>query len=102
MIAAGSALTSLAERIRRERILHGVTQKEMAIKVGLSRKAYLEFEKTGRGSTKTLVNTLFALGRQKELLDLIADQRDAESLEAFRRDQGPRRVRVRGSTGGVR
>ena len=84
-------LASLGERIKQRRLAAGLTQKTLADKAGVSRRALIELE-AGSGSTlQTLVRVLKAMGLGDSMATLVPVPR----ISPMSMLQGPR-IRKRG------
>ena|SRR5271168_5551760 len=90
---AGDYLETIASRVKRERLARNLPQREMARKIDLSPRAYQSFEASGRISLDGLVKIFFVLGKQNELLKLLPEVSEYQSLEDF--EQKHRRTRQR-------
>jgi len=97
IMQSGDYLQLIAERVKRERLSRNLPQREMARRIDLSLRAYQKFEATGHISLDALVKILFVLGRQNELLGLLAETASYRSLDEF--EQRHHQVRQRARPG---
>ena len=93
---ADEVLKTLGQRLRAQRLIQGLPQRELAQMAGLSLGALRKLESTGQCSLETLVRAVQALGLVDELQDLFMPKRQSiaqmEQAEvASRRQRAPRR-----------
>jgi transcriptional regulator with XRE-family HTH domain len=93
---ADEILQTLGQRMRAQRLIQGLPQRELAQMAGLSLGALRKLESSGRCSLETLVRAVQALGLVDELQDLFTPKRQSiaqmEQTEvASRRQRAPRR-----------
>jgi transcriptional regulator with XRE-family HTH domain len=93
---ADEILRALGQRLRAQRLIQGLPQRELAQMAGLSLGALRKLESSGQCSLETLVRAVQALGLVDELQDLFMPKRQSiaqmEQAEvASRRQRAPRR-----------
>jgi len=93
---ADEILQTLGQRLRAQRLIQGLPQRELAQMAGLSLGALRKLESSGQCSLETLVRAVQALGLVDELQDLFMPKRQSiaqmEQAEvASRRQRAPRR-----------
>ena len=93
---ASEVLQTLGQRVRAQRLVQGVSQRELAQMAGLSLGALRKLESSGQSSLETLVRAVQALGLVDELEDLFVLKRQSiaqmEQAEAVsQRQRAPRR-----------
>lgn len=82
----------LGERVRKLRIMHRMTQEDLAERAGVSVRAVRDLE-TGAGSkVDTLLRVLKAV-QSVDALDAIAPDIGVDPMAMLRRSRNPRRVR---------
>ncbi|MBT8036794.1 MAG: helix-turn-helix transcriptional regulator [Verrucomicrobiae bacterium] len=75
----------IGQRLRRQRLAKGWTQKELAERAGVSLSTLKLMEHEGKGSLQRLAKVAVALGIDGDLRALFSGQRSFESLEAVER-----------------
>lgn len=68
-------LQALGSRLRAQRLAQAITQRELALRAGLSLGALRKLEDNGHSSLETLIRTVIALGLTDELETLFVLQR---------------------------
>ncbi|MDQ1194330.1 helix-turn-helix transcriptional regulator [Agrobacterium sp. SORGH_AS 787] len=66
MLSPRDVIEGMAERMKRRRIEHGLTQRELASKSNVSYGSLRLFEETGKISLESLVKIAFALEAEAE------------------------------------
>jgi transcriptional regulator with XRE-family HTH domain len=87
-MAVSSHLRSLADRVRKEREIQKLTQREMARRAQMSLRSYQDFESTGNIALKKLATVLYVLGRENDLSGLVSAQPSYSSLDEFEKRIG--------------
>jgi len=86
-MAISSHLRSLADRVRREREVQKLTQRETARRAQMSLRSYQDFEATGNIALKKLAAVLYVLGRENDLAGLVASGPTYSSLDEFEKSR---------------
>ncbi len=88
---ANEVLRTLGQRLRTQRLIQGLPQRELAQMAGLSLGALRKLESSGQCSLETLVRVVQALGLVEELETLFTHKRQSiaqmEQAEAAGRRQ---------------
>ena len=91
-VSDGDALRTLVERVREQRLARNWTQSEMAVRCGLSRRAYQDFEfGEGNLTLRNLSRLLGVLGFTERLRELVPPSASKLTLDEVVR---PRRLRA--------
>lgn len=77
---APDIMRELAQRVRKRRKEHGLTQQDLASRAGMSYGSYKRFEQQGEISLRSLVGIALALGCEDEF-DLLFARRGYRSIE---------------------
>lgn len=93
---ANEVLQAIGQRLRAQRLIQGLPQRELAQMAGLSLGALRKLESSGQCSLETLVRAVQALGLVNELQDLFMPKRQSiaqmeQAEAASRRQRAPRR-----------
>lgn len=93
---AGEILQTLGQRLRTQRLIQGLPQRELAQMAGLSLGALRKLESSGQCSLDTLVRVVQALGLVDELENLFVHKRQSiaqmeQADAASQRQRAPRR-----------
>jgi transcriptional regulator with XRE-family HTH domain len=91
----------IGQRLRRQRLAKGWTQKELAERAGVSVSTLKLMEHEGKGSLQRLAKIAVVLGIDGDLRSLFSGQRSFDSLEAVertKRQRAPQRKSYRGKT----
>lgn len=92
LVSDRDALRTLVQRVRDHRLARNWTQSEMAVRCGLSRRAYQDFEfGEGNLTLRNLSRLLGVLGFTERLLELVPPPAPKLTLNEVVR---PRRVRA--------
>ncbi len=86
-MAVSSHLRSLADRVRKEREIQKLTQREVARRAQMSLRSYQDFESTGNIALKKLAAVLYVLGRENDLSGLVSAQPSYSSLDEFEKSR---------------
>jgi transcriptional regulator with XRE-family HTH domain len=92
----GEITKAVGQRLRRIRLLRGMTQQELAEHSGVSLSTLKLLEARGKGSLQRLARIAAVLGVDCELRELFRHSAGAESIEAVKRSErqrAPRRKR---------
>jgi len=94
--SASEILQSLAHRLRDQRLVQGLPQRELAEKAGLSLGAVRNLERNGASSLETLVRVVQTLGLVTELDELfrlktLSIAQMEKNAQATQRQRAPRR-----------
>ncbi|MCK5293646.1 MAG: helix-turn-helix transcriptional regulator [Arcobacteraceae bacterium] len=84
----------ISNKIKKIRIVQNYTQREFALKAGVTLSTYRTFEKSGQGSFETFIKIIGALGRINEL-DKMLILETFSPIEAFQQKKKPERQRVK-------
>ena len=86
-MAISSHLRSLADRVRREREVQNLTQRQVASRGQMSLRSYQNFESTGNITLKKLAAVLYVLGRENDLAGLVMARPIHSSLDEFEKSR---------------
>ena len=86
-MAISSHLHSLADRVRQEREVQQLTQREVARRAQMSLRSYQDFESTGNIALKKLAAVLYVLGRENDLAGLVTARPTFNSLDEFEKSR---------------
>lgn len=95
------ALIILARFVKRVRIDREIKVEELASRVGVSRSTILRFEKTGAGSTESLVKIFSVLGVLDSLTEAFVPPVALTIAELKKNSNGRPRQRVRSKSRGI-
>lgn len=96
LASTDEVLQAIGQRLRAQRLIQGLPQRELAQMAGLSLGALRKLESSGQCSLETLVRAVQALGLVNELQDLFMPKRQSiaqmeQAEAASRRQRAPRR-----------
>ncbi len=90
----------LSKKIKDERLVQNLTQKELALKANIPLATFRRFEQKGEGSIKDFIKILVALGRVNELENILKQSEYSPIKEYEKAQKEKTKKRVRHATKG--